>query len=460
IAGLPDVAFTFFYLLSFYLYISFRAGIKRGYLLSILSFSVATLFKEPALSLPVILIAYDYVWKKLDKTMLAGIKRYMPYAAVSGVYLLARYYALRGFAPLHFYPDLSTYQFIINVFPLFREYLASLIWPLHLTVWHTFHPINSLFEANGMISIVVTLIFCIVTAVTYRRNKAVFFGLLLLVFPLLPVFYIKGISGKPFSERYLYLPSVGFVFLLAIFLSWTKEKLPRAVGSVTIVFTVIGGLYTVATIARNNVWKDDFSLWSDTVKTSPDSFMGHYNLGMAYVSQGELDSAIAEFQTAIRLNPAYADAHYNLGLACASQGQWDSAIAEYEIAIQLVPTNAKAHNNLGNAYVFQGQLDRAVAEFQTALRLNPAYVKAHNNLGIAYQSQGQVDSAITEFQAALQLNPDYVEAHTGLGIAYQSQGQVDSAITEFQTALQLNPNFHEARRRLNDILSKRAKAPS
>ena len=78
VAGLPDVAFTFFYLLSFYLYILFREGAKTGYLFSILSFSVATLFKEPALTLPIMLIAYDYQMKKFDETLLVGIKRYIP----------------------------------------------------------------------------------------------------------------------------------------------------------------------------------------------------------------------------------------------------------------------------------------------------------------------------------------------------------------------------------------------
>ena len=149
IAGLPDVAFTFFYLLSFYLYMLFQDGAKRGYLLSILSFAVATLLKEPALTLPIMLIAYDYQVKKLDETISAGIKRFIPYVVVSVVYLLVRYYALKSFAPSESYAELSNYQFIINVFPLFGQYLASLLWPFNLNLWHTFHPISSLFEAKG-----------------------------------------------------------------------------------------------------------------------------------------------------------------------------------------------------------------------------------------------------------------------------------------------------------------------
>jgi len=381
VAGLPDVAFTFFYLLSFYLYILFREGAKTGYLFSILSFSVATLFKEPALTLPIMLIAYDYQMKKFDETLLVGIKRYIPYIVVSGIYLLVRYHALGSFAPLESYTDLSTYQFIINVFPLFREYLTSLLWPFNLNFWHTFHPISTLIEANGMISIVVTVIFIFLVALAaYKKKKIYFVGLLLLIIPLLPAFYIKGISGKPYAERYLYLPSVGYVLLLAILLSRAKDKLPRAAKSVTIVFIAIVGLYTVGTINRNKVWKDNFYFWSDTVKKSPDNAIAHNELALAYVTQGQLDRAIAELQTILRL----------------------------------MPDNANAHISLGNVYVAQGQLDRAIAEFQEALRLKPNSAIAHKNLARAYASQGQLDRAIAEFQTALRLKPDFNEAQQGL----------------------------------------------
>jgi tetratricopeptide (TPR) repeat protein len=422
IAGLPDLAFSFFYLLSFYLYILFRDGAKRCYLASILSFSVAILFKEPALTLLIMLIIYDYLLKSLDETLFARIKRYIPYVVVSGIYLLVRYYALGGFAPGKFYPGLSTYQFIINIFPLFRDYLTSLLWPFNLNFWPTFHPIKSIFEAKGMISIIVTVIFFIATVAAYRKNKILFWGLLFLVIPLLPVFYIKGISGKPFAERYLYLPSVGFVLLLATFLSWSRERLkPHAAMAITISFMIIVGLYSVETISRNKVWRDNFNFWLDTAKKSPDLVEAHSNLGVAYASQGQWDRAIEEYQTALRLKPEYFTAHNNLGVAYASQGQWD----------------------------------RAIEEYQTTLRLRPDSEDAHYNLGVAYASQGQWDRAIEEYQTALRLRPDSEDSHYNLGVAYASQGQWDRAIAEFQAALRLKPDLYEARQRLNDIVSRR-----
>ena len=453
IAGLPDVAFTFFYLLSLYLYILFREGVKSGYLLSILSFSMATLFKEPAITLPIMLVAYDYLVKKSDGTIIAAIKRYIPYAVVSGVYLLVRYFALRSLVPSSSYSSLSTYQLIINVFPLFREYLTGLLWPFDLNFWHIFQPISSLFEAQGVIAVVVTAIFLVVAMAAYRKNRLLFFSLLFVVVPLAPVFYIKAINGKPFAERYLYLPSVGYVLLLAIFLSWGKEKLPRVAKSITIVFIVIVGLYAVGTITRNNVWKDDLNLWADTVMKSPDSAAVHNELGNVYVSRGLLDKAVAELQIALRLSPNTAPVHYSLANVYASQGQLDKAAAEYQSAIQLKPNFADAHNNLATMYVSQGLMDKAVAEFQTALRLNPDYAEAHDNLGGVYVTQGLLDKAEGEFQAALRLNPDYAKSHNNLATVYASQGLMDKAIIEYQSATRLKPDLVEAHYNLGNAYS-------
>jgi protein O-mannosyl-transferase len=455
IAGLPEVSFTFFYLLSFYLYMSFLDGAKRGYLLSVLSFSVAILFKEPALTLPIMLIAYDYQLRKLDESISDGLKRYIPYVVISIVYLLVRYYVLGSFAPIESYTDLSTYQRIINVLPLFNAYLTSLLLPFNLNFWHTFHPISSLFEEKGMISVVVAIVFSIVAVAAFRKNKALFFSLLLFLVPLLPVFYIRGIIGKPFAERYLYLPSVGYVLFLAIFLSWAKKKFLPAGRSITIVFIVIVGLNTVGTIYRNNIWKDDVTIWSDTVKKSPDSAAAHHNLGFAYASKGQFDMAITEYQISLHLNPDDGEVFFNLANAYASKGQLDMAIAQYQIIILRKPDFADTYFNLGLAYASKGQLDMAIAQFQTALQLKPDYAQAHGNLGNAYASKGQFDMAIAEYQIALRLKPDYAQVHYNLAIIYLKKGNVDIAQKEVEMSLNTSPDFYEARKLLNDIISKR-----
>lgn len=115
------------------------------------------------------------------------------------------------------------------------------------------------------------------------------------------------------------MPSVGYVLILATFLSWVKVKLPRAIGSVTIIFVVIMGLYTTEIISRNNDWKNSFNLWSDTVKKAPDSPEAHSNLGLAYASQNLLDRAIEQYQIALRLKPDLYQARQRLNEILSKQ---------------------------------------------------------------------------------------------------------------------------------------------
>jgi tetratricopeptide (TPR) repeat protein len=456
ISGLPDVAFTFFYLLAFYLYIRSETVLSGNYLFSIGCFAVSALFKEPALTLPVVLLAYDYLCRNKRASFTDSVKRYTPYFLIGVGYLALRIHALGEFAPMKGHVKLSAYQYAINVFPLFIQYLAKLLFPLNLNAFYVFHPITSLFELKGALSLMATVVFVVLFPVTLKKNRVAFLGLVFMTMPLLPVLYIPGIVGEnTFADRYLYLPSVGYVLLLAIFLSWAKNKLPRSLKSITILFLIIGGLYAVGTVSRNNIWKDNLTLWTDTVRKSPDSAIVHNNLAFAYGSSGQQARAIEEYQTAVRLKPDYVEGHFNLGVVYASQGQWNKAIAEYQTVIRVNPAFIAAHYNLGIIYASQGQWDRAIAEYRATLQLNPNNSDAHNNLGVAYASLGQWDKAIAEYETALRLNPDLADTHCNLGIAYASQGQWDKAISEYETALLLNPDFYEARRRLNDIILRR-----
>jgi tetratricopeptide (TPR) repeat protein len=263
---------------------------------------------------------------------------------------------------------------------------------------------------KGALSFIATVAFLTLIPITLKKNRVVFMGLLFVAVPLLPVLYIPALGENSFAERYLYLPSAGYVILLAAVLLWVKEKLPHTVKSVTVVLIVLTGLYTVGTVNRNNIWKNNFVLWADTVRKSPDSPFAHTSLGNEYASRGNLDMALAEYQTALRLRPDYVVAHINLGILYKWRGQLDMAIAEYQRALRLRPDYADVHYDLGNAYEAEGQWDMAITEYQTALRLKPNYANAHFNLGVAYLRKGAVDMAKGEFEAGLKISPDNQKA--------------------------------------------------
>ena len=76
--------------------------------------------------------------------------------------------------------------------------------------------------------------------------------------------------------------------------------------------------------------------------------------------------------------------HNHLGNTYKEMGNIKNALAEYKTAIELDPATADFYNNLGIVYTNIGQLEEAMDEFETAIRLDPKLANTYNNLGIAH----------------------------------------------------------------------------
>ncbi len=424
IAGLPELTYTFFFLLSFYFYLSLGPESGKRYLFSAIAFFLATLCKEPAVMLPVLLVAYDYEPGK-EMRPLRFLKQYAPYFLSLGFYLIIRLVVLGDFAPSRRHGELSAFQLVINIFPLFVRYLETLVLPVNLSALHVFSPVRSILEGRSMVSLGVSALFFLLVFISRRKNKAVFLGLVLIVIPLLPALYIPALGENVFAERYLYLPSFGFVLLAGSLVSRISAR--RAVAAAAIVVS-LAGLYSAGTIMRNPVWKDNYSLWADAVSKSPDSVSAHEYFGYALYERGLLDKAIEQYRLALMLDPARTDAHVNLGLAYFSKGWLEGAVREYQAALTLSPGDVEAHDNLGLAYAGMGLNDKAIEQHLAALRLNPEYANAHNNLGAAYANSGMMDKAVEHFREAVRLRPDNETFRENLSRAYGAKSARESGI--------------------------------
>jgi tetratricopeptide (TPR) repeat protein len=404
-AGMTDILFTFFYLLSFYLYIRSRDNSSWNYAAAaIVSFVLAILSKEPGLTLPGVLMAYDYFFKTGRVRSRDFIKRYAPYFLIICVYFAIRSYALGGFTPMKRLTRLTDYEYFINVFPLFSRYLYKLLLPADLNFWPVFIPIKSLLSEDGITSLCVTGIFTGLMIAALKKSRVVFLSLLFILLPLAPAFYLKGIIGKPFAERYLYLPSFGFVMFLAFLLQRIRADHKGITKGLGIVFILIIGIYSFGTISRNAVWKDAYSLFADTVTKSPDNVVPRMELGNALLLKGLPDEAIKEYQAALIMEPNLYVIHYHLGLAFAESNRLYEAIEQYQRAIMLNPDRSEMHEDLGRAFARAGFKDLAAGEFESAVSLRPSAYN-YNLLGVAYAQAGALDKALGSFRTANSLDP-------------------------------------------------------
>ena len=434
VAAMPELSFVFFYLAALYLYMKSRESSRAApwpLALSSILFFFSLLSKETAITLPAVLVAYDYFKEGKTKALVHSLKRYLPFVAAIAVYFILRLYALKGMAPRYdMHPYLGNLQHLINVFPLFVGYLKGLLLPTGLSSSHVFNPVYTLLEARSLISILITTLSAVIIYGLRKRLGVIhIIAICLIVLPLLPVLYVPVLSRDVFAERYMYLPSAGYALLLvSVFKSLTVRSDEIKRGALLLgagILLVILGLHSFKTVKRTFDWRDDHALWSSAVERDPENYFAYHKLGRFYFEQNSLDNAMGSFEESIRLNTGrrYPDllvlggSRRSLASTYHKRGLPDKAVSAYKEVLDMDPANYEAHYNLALIFQEKGELDRALASYGNARR----FVKKtsdlrdiYNNIGNIYNRLELYNEAIGYYEKSLSIDPGYTVAANNL----------------------------------------------
>jgi protein O-mannosyl-transferase len=326
ISGRASGLMAFLYLFAFFLYIQAteRPDAVRLRLLylsgAVTSFLLAIGSKESAVTLPVILLLWDVVIRKLNGPSLRTVilARHLPFWIVL---LLAA-----GWAWSHpRYQALA--QFSLDIRPLW-DHLLSELHAMAYAVTLLFTPWNQNFDHDlplfhsltqwplplDLLLLLVTVAACLFS---WRRFPLVAFGLAWFFIQLLPTSLIP--RNDLLSERNLYMPAIGLLLAIVALGSHVIQRLMTSIRRPTLALSAWAAVGTVVvvilcffTIQRNQLYHDRLLLWSDAVAKSPNKARPHNNLGYAYAFRDDWDRAIEEFRTAARLDPDFILAQQNL----------------------------------------------------------------------------------------------------------------------------------------------------
>jgi tetratricopeptide (TPR) repeat protein len=272
----------------------------------------------------------------------------------------------------------------------------------------------------------------------YRKKLSaqVWVALALIVAPILPVLNLKVFHYEYIiQDRYLYLPSIGFCYLVAIVIRKLGAKRASLMLATSAAVLLAFG---ASTILQNRVWHDAVALWQRATYYSPNSWSTHYNLGLAYLGFKEYGPAQTELLEAKRLDPNRANVYNNLAMAQAGLGRADEAIVNVKAALALDPRLLEAHNNLGAFLYDKGNYAEAKLEFARVLDTDPSSDSARFNMARTLAAMGNHPAAIREYEALLAKAPDDVAAHYQLGLSYAATGRKNEALTELSRGLALD----------------------
>ena len=170
-------------------------------------------------------------------------------------------------------------------------------------------------------------------------------------------------------------------------------------------------------------------------------------------SDENLEKAIAQFDTAVRLSPTFVPAYSGLSdaytWAAFNEGFISVADAKpraketAERAVALDSMSAEAHTSLGvfKAW-FDYDWDGSEQELRRAIALNPNYAFAHDQFGLMLGLIGRFDEAIAEGQRAMALDPLSPSILIDLVASFEFSGRTAKALELDRKAADLDPTFY------------------
>src|SRR5262245_53836232 len=226
IAAVTDLELTCFYLLTFWLYLvpeGRRFGWPRWAMLG--SFALALLSKEQAATLPILATIFEHFYRedRLKTSWARKFGRYFPLWLLLAGYIPLRRISLGGFAVTSNYWGLTVSQMILSAISLVGQYIWKLIWPFQLCAFYVFRTSERV-DSAVLLGVISGVLLVAVFWWLWNHHRLVSFGLIWLMAGLTPVLNPKWLGLNVFAERYLYLPSLGFCWVMA----WGLRSLWRA----------------------------------------------------------------------------------------------------------------------------------------------------------------------------------------------------------------------------------------
>jgi tetratricopeptide (TPR) repeat protein len=135
----------------------------------------------------------------------------------------------------------------------------------------------------------------------------------------------------------------------------------------------------------------------------------HHALGAVYLFARRFDDSLAEFETALRLNPNFSLAQGYYGLTLTYCGRWEEGSLAAGRALRLSPRDpfAAIYNGIASYAQFVGRdYDEAMRLARDGIRLRGDFVGAHRVLTAAAGMAGQADVAKAALQELRRAQPN------------------------------------------------------
>ena len=159
-----------------------------------------------------------------------------------------------------------------------------------------------------------------------------------------------------------------------------------------------------------------------------------FESGLRFLAARQYDTAIIQFNEALKIEPKAPDIYYYIGETYRIQGDYRTARDNYQQAINLNVSFAPGFLGRARANLGLNPKEDVIDDLDTAIALDPHYAEAFIERGL-YRLASDPAAAEEDFRSALENAPDSALAYLDLARAQLSLGKNSDAL---QSALRAN----------------------
>lgn len=368
----------------------------------------ATLCKEVAIVLPLVMLWYDRAFLASSWAEILR-KRWWVYGGVfCGWLILAQVFGVsldsleRGGAVIvedTLYTEagvvrrtVGPLEYLYSQGRAIPFYLQLTLFPVGQSLDHGWRASFSLAEVIWPGIVVVLLLGLTIWAIFKAPRLSFLGGWFFLI--LAPTSSILPIRDIVFEHRmYLPLAAVLSAIVLGIFAllkSWEgagkRESMQMTASQgLMVLLVLLVAIYGSVTIARNEVYRSDFAMWQDVIDKNPRHARAYHGMAHSFVMRDDWESAIPYLEKTIELDPEYAFKPY-YGKQFFAGAKLALEHDNLPMAVRLLDLTIKMDPQHVDAYVMLSKLlsrqnrRRSVALLQLAVKIDPNHAEAQQTL--------------------------------------------------------------------------------
>ncbi len=184
--------------------------------------------------------------------------------------------------------------------------------------------------------------------------------------------------------------------------------------------------------------------FEEAIKFDKQNDVAYAKLGAIHDAKGRPDKAVANYEKAVTINPAFTSLYPSLGLAYLDKGEIAKAEKSLQKADAAGIDTAETRYMHGVLYFKQNKNAEALAAFDDALKFDGRYAPALYYRGQVLDRMGQQDQAIVAYQKTLEFEPSNSAASYDMGVDYYNKGDYTNAATAYERTIKIDSSNAQA----------------